>query len=118
MDRNCFLLDSHLVVGVGNIYANESLFAAGLRPTRAAGRLSLAHCESLVQAIRSTLNRAIEAGGTTLRDFRQASGRPGYFQLSLKVYGRQNELCPVCNAPIRAKRLGQRTAFYCPKCQG
>ena len=112
-----FLLDGHVVAGVGNIYANESLFLAGIRPSRAAGRLTQTQCEALVRTIRQTLNRAIKAGGTTLRDFRQASGQPGYFQLSLHVYGREGEPCPTCGTPIRARRQGQRTAFFCPKCQ-
>ncbi len=112
-----FLLDSHVVAGVGNIYANESLFTAGIRPARAAGRISRAECERLAQAIRATLKRAIQAGGTTLRDFHNAFGKPGYFQLSLQVYGRAKEPCVVCRIPVQAKQLGQRTAFYCPKCQ-
>ena len=112
-----FLLNGRQVAGIGNIYANEALFAAGIRPTRAAGRLTRAECDRLVQAIRTTLKRAIRAGGTTLRDFRGASDRPGYFQQRLKVYGRAGEACARCGAPIRARRLGQRTAFYCPRCQ-
>jgi formamidopyrimidine-DNA glycosylase len=112
-----FLLDGHVVAGVGNIYANESLFLAGIRPSRAAGRLTQAQCETLVGTIRQTLRRAIQAGGTTLRDFRQASGQPGYFQLSLHVYGRASAPCPTCGTPIQIKRLGQRSAFYCPQCQ-
>ena len=112
-----FLLDSHVVTGIGNIYANESLFAAGIRPARAAGRISRAGYAQLALAIRDTLNRAIQAGGTTLRDFHNASGKPGYFQLALQVYGRGKESCLVCGSAIRAKRLGQRSAFFCPKCQ-
>jgi formamidopyrimidine-DNA glycosylase len=112
-----FLLDSRVVAGIGNIYANEALFTAGLRPTRAAGRISREQYERLARAIRATLNRALKAGGTTLRDFRNGQGEPGYFQLSLKVYGRAGEPCRVCRAPVRARRLGQRSAFFCPKCQ-
>lgn len=112
-----FLLDGRSVAGVGNIYANESLFAAGIRPTRAAGRLTRADCTRLVQALRATLKRAIRAGGTTLRDFRGGDDRPGYFQQRLKVYGRAGEACPVCRTSVRAVRLGQRTAFFCPRCQ-
>ena len=111
------LLDGRLIAGIGNIYANEALFAAGIRPARRAGGITRAHYQRLAKAIRDTLNRAIRAGGTTLRDFRASDGQPGYFQLSLKVYGREGEPCLVCHTPIRAKRLGQRTAFYCPKCQ-
>jgi formamidopyrimidine-DNA glycosylase len=111
------LLDGRLIAGIGNIYANEALFAAGIRPTRRAGRITRAQYRRLAKAIRDTLNRAIRAGGTTLRDFRASDGQPGYFRLSLKVYGREGEPCLACQTPIRAKRLGQRTAFYCPKCQ-
>ena len=112
-----FLLDSRIIAGIGNIYANEALFAAGLRPTRAAGRINRAQYARLIAAIRKTLNRAIRAGGTTLRDFRRSDGNPGYFQLSLNVYGRAGEPCRVCRTPIRTRRLGQRSAFFCPQCQ-
>ncbi|BAV32952.1 5-hydroxymethyluracil DNA glycosylase [Sulfuricaulis limicola] len=112
-----FLLDSRVLAGIGNIYANEALFAAGLRPMRAAGRISKDQYARLTQAIRATLNRALKAGGTTLRDFRNGRGEPGYFQLSLNVYGRGGERCLVCGTAIKAKRLGQRSAFFCPKCQ-
>lgn len=111
------LLDSSVVAGVGNIYANEALFGAGIRPTRAAGSLSAAECERLVRAVRATLKRAIRAGGTTFRDYRRSDGQPGYFQLSLKVYGRDGERCRTCRAPIRLQRLGQRSTFYCRRCQ-
>ncbi len=112
-----FLLDGRIVAGIGNIYANEALFGAGIRPTRAAGRLTRTECARLVKTIRTTLKRAIHAGGTTLRDFRGGDGRPGYFQQRLKVYGREGEPCPVCQTSVRAVRLGQRSAFFCPKCQ-
>ena len=112
-----FLLDSRIVAGIGNIYANEALFTAGLRPTRAAGRITQAQHQRLAAAICETLNRALKAGGTTLRDFRNGRGNPGYFQLSLNVYGREGKPCRVCRTPIRARRLGQRSAFFCPKCQ-
>jgi formamidopyrimidine-DNA glycosylase len=111
------LLDSHIVAGIGNIYANEALFRAGIDPRRAAGRISRQRCERLVQALREVLQAAIEAGGSTLRDFRRADGRPGYFQLDLKVYGREGEPCPVCGSPIRRQVHGARSLFYCPKCQ-
>jgi formamidopyrimidine-DNA glycosylase len=111
------LLDGHIVAGIGNIYANEALFDAGIRPTRAAGRLTRVRCDKLVQTIRATLKRAIHAGGTTLRDFQQANGEPGYFRISLKVYGREGEPCLVCCRPIKDIKLGQRSAFYCPRCQ-
>lgn len=112
-----FLLDGRMVAGIGNIYANEALFQAGIRPMRAAGRLSRAECARLIDALRRTLRRAIRAGGTTLRDFRGGDGEPGYFQLALRAYGRAGRPCPACAAPIRARRLGQRSAFYCPRCQ-
>lgn len=111
------LLDSHLIAGIGNIYANEALFAAGIRPARRAGKITRSEYNRLAEAIQETLTRALRAGGTTLRDFRASDGKPGYFQLSLNVYGRDDEPCHNCQTPIRAKRLGQRTAFYCPKCQ-
>jgi formamidopyrimidine-DNA glycosylase len=111
------LLDSRVVAGVGNIYANEGLFLAGIRPGRAAGRISRPACDRLVAALRDLLARAIEAGGTTLRDFQQADGRPGYFQQTLQVYGRAGAPCPRCASPIRKQALHQRTAYYCPHCQ-
>lgn len=112
-----FLLDSRMVAGIGNIYANEALHAAGIRPTRAAGRLTRADCDALAHTLRATLERAIRAGGTTLRDFRASDGNPGYFQLSLAVYGREGAPCLRCGTAIRLRRLGSRSAFYCPKCQ-
>jgi formamidopyrimidine-DNA glycosylase len=112
-----FLLDSQIIAGIGNIYANEALFTAGLRPTRAAGRINRDQYTRLAGTIRETLNRALKAGGTTLRDFRNGHGEPGYFQLSLNVYGREGDPCLVCRTPVRARRLGQRSAFFCPKCQ-
>jgi formamidopyrimidine-DNA glycosylase len=111
------LLDARLVAGVGNIYANEALFAAGIRPRRPAGRLNRDDCARLVSAIRKILQRAIAAGGTTLRDFQRADGESGYFQFDLKVYGRAGEPCPRCHTAVKLVRLGQRSAFYCPRCQ-
>jgi len=111
------LLDARIVAGVGNIYANEALFSAGIRPTRAAGRLNAIECKKLAQAIRATLKRAIRVGGTTLRDYHASDGEPGHFQLTLKVYGRTGDPCRVCQTPIRLARLGQRSAFFCGKCQ-
>jgi formamidopyrimidine-DNA glycosylase len=112
-----FLLDSRIVAGIGNIYANEALFAAGLRPTRAAGRINRIQYGKLTKTIRDTLNRALKAGGTTLRDFRRSDGNPGYFQLSLNVYGRDGKPCRICQTPVRTRRLGQRSAYFCPNCQ-
>ncbi len=111
------LLNGRIVAGIGNIYANEALFAAGIRPQRAAGRLSRARCARLIKALRAILGKAIAAGGTTLRDFQQADGHPGYFRQKLTVYGREHQPCRRCRRPIRAVRLGQRRAFYCPHCQ-
>jgi formamidopyrimidine-DNA glycosylase len=112
-----FIMNSHVVVGVGNIYANEALYQAGIHPTRAAGRVSPARYEVLVQAIKSVLTEAIASGGTTLRDFVSAAGRPGYFQQYLRVYGRHRLPCPSCGEPIRTCRLGQRATFFCSRCQ-
>lgn len=112
-----FLLNGHIVAGVGNIYANEALFLAGVRPNRAAGRLNRAQCSALVRHLRATLESAIAAGGTTLRDFQNADGKPGYFQQTLRVYGRQGMPCQRCKTPIRQLKLGQRSAFFCPSCQ-
>ncbi len=111
------LLAGTIVVGVGNIYACESLFRAGIRPTRMAGRLSRARCDRLAMEIRATLAEAIEAGGSTLRDFVSSTGDSGYFQLRTRVYGRAGEPCRVCGAPIRLIRQQQRASFFCPVCQ-
>lgn len=112
-----FIMNSHIVVGVGNIYASEALFRAGIRPTRAAGRISEKRYVRLAEAIRSVLDEAISQGGTTLRDFQQQDGRPGYFAQQLEVYGRQGEPCPACGSPIKAVTIGQRSSFFCTKCQ-
>ncbi|MFA6971455.1 MAG: bifunctional DNA-formamidopyrimidine glycosylase/DNA-(apurinic or apyrimidinic site) lyase [Gallionella sp.] len=112
-----FIMDSHVVVGVGNIYASEALFRAGISPLTKAGTLSLTRCARLVDVIRETLNEAITAGGSTLRDFVNASGNPGYFQQQLWVYGRAGEPCRTCASPIRQIKQGQRSSFYCGFCQ-
>lgn len=112
-----FIMDSKIVVGVGNIYANEALFAAGIRPTRAAGTVSRAAMERLVSEIKQVLARAIEQGGTTLKDFVGGDGKPGYFQQQLLVYGRQGEPCKQCKKPLKEIRLGQRSTVYCTSCQ-
>ena len=111
------LMDNTLVVGVGNIYANESLFRAGIHPNRAANRVSLARYERLVQEVKAVLAEAIEAGGSTLRDFVNASGEPGYFQLDYFVYGRDGQACKQCGSPLRLMRHGGRATVYCPTCQ-
>jgi len=111
------LLAGAIVVGVGNIYASEALFLAGISPTTAAGKLSMARCERLVAAIRDVLGRAIAAGGSTLRDFAHSDGTPGYFQLETAVYGRADQPCRVCGNAVRAIRQGQRATFWCAHCQ-
>jgi formamidopyrimidine-DNA glycosylase len=110
-------MDSHRVVGIGNIYASESLFRAGIDPRRAAGRISQQRLERLVAAIKATLAAAIEAGGSSLRDFIHSDGSSGYFQQQYFVYGRGGESCRVCGGPIRELRQGQRATFFCPRCQ-
>lgn len=112
-----FIMDSCVVVGVGNIYASESLFTAGIRPTRPAGKVSLADYEQLAEIIRIVLARSIEQGGTTLKDFVNSDGQPGYFAQQLNVYGRAGQECPQCQATIKSKVIGQRNSFYCPHCQ-
>jgi formamidopyrimidine-DNA glycosylase len=111
------IMDSHIVVGVGNIYANEALFRAGIKPQLAAGKLSLPRCARLVEEIRATLAEAIKLGGSTLRDFVNSSGQPGYFQRNYWVYGRSGEPCRRCGSPISQIRQGQRSSFYCRNCQ-
>jgi formamidopyrimidine-DNA glycosylase len=112
-----FLMDSHVVVGIGNIYANEALFRAGISPRRAAGRLTRTFCERLVKVIEEVLNEAIVAGGTTIRDFADSQGKAGYFKQELRVYGRKGEACLNCNESIRLVRQAQRATYYCPACQ-
>jgi formamidopyrimidine-DNA glycosylase len=111
------LMDSHIVVGVGNIYANESLFRAGIRPDRPAHRVARARHARLAMAVRDTLAEAIAKGGSTLRDYVDSRGEPGYFQLDYYVYGRRGEPCRICGNPIRLRRLGGRATYYCVKCQ-
>lgn len=112
-----FIMDSHIVVGVGNIYASEALFMAGIHPGRPAGRVSRARYDMLAKAIKEVLVASIKMGGTTLRDFVGGDGQPGYFKQTLRVYDRLGEPCRRCGAPIRAKRIGQRSSFYCVNCQ-
>jgi formamidopyrimidine-DNA glycosylase len=111
------LMNGKIVVGVGNIYANEALFRAGVHPARAAGRIARARFEPLVGAIRDVLRDAIEEGGTTLRNFVGGDGQPGYFRGSLRVYERQGLACVQCATPIERRVLGQRASYYCPRCQ-
>jgi len=112
-----FVMDSHTVVGVGNIYASEALFSAGIRPQLPAGKLSRPRCKLLVAVIKNVLAQAIERGGTTLRDFVDGDGKSGYFQQQLQVYGREAEPCSQCGTAIKLLRLGQRASYYCPRCQ-
>ncbi len=112
-----FIMDSHNVVGVGNIYASESLFLAGINPKRKAGNLSLERYERLANAIKKILRQSIKQGGTTLRDFVNGDGKPGYFQQQLNVYGRASQPCKKCKSTIKEIKLGQRSSFYCPVCQ-
>lgn len=111
------IMNSEIVVGVGNIYASESLFMAGIRPGRAARRLTRREADALAAAVKRVLQRSITQGGTTLRDFVNSDGQPGYFAQSLFVYGRGGEPCRACGATIRQKVLGQRSTFYCSHCQ-
>jgi formamidopyrimidine-DNA glycosylase len=111
------IMDNHVVVGVGNIYASESLFRAGIKPQLAAGKLSLPRCAKLVQEIRATLSEAINLGGSSLRDFVNTSGQPGYFQQTYWVYGRAGEPCRRCGALVKQIKQGQRSSFYCGVCQ-
>ena len=112
-----FLMDAKVVVGIGNIYASEALFRAGIHPLRAAGRVSRQRYGRLASAIQETLREAIRAGGTTLRDFTDQDGRLGYFALELAAYGRAGEPCIRCAGVIRSTRVGQRSTFWCPRCQ-
>jgi formamidopyrimidine-DNA glycosylase len=112
-----FLMDQRTVVGVGNIYVSEALFAAGIRPGRAAGSISKGQYARVAAEIKRILGYAIERGGTTLRDFLRPDGEPGYFEQELFAYGRDGEPCRVCGTPIKSVRLGQRSTFYCPACQ-
>ncbi len=112
-----FIMDSQVVVGVGNIYASEALFLAGIRPKKNAGKVSYDQYESLASEIRNLLNKSIEKGGTTLRDFVGGDNKPGYFKQQLNVYGRSGEECKVCRSILKNLKIGQRGSVYCPKCQ-
>lgn len=112
-----FIMDSHVVVGVGNIYANESLFMSRIKPIRKAGTLTRKNCEDLVRDIKFVLSRSIEQGGTTLRDFVGGDGKPGYFKQELLVYGRGGEACTECGKPLKEVRMTDRTTVYCVDCQ-
>jgi formamidopyrimidine-DNA glycosylase len=111
------LMDQKLVVGVGNIYASEALFLAGIRPSLSASRISRPRAARLHAAVREILARAVERGGSTLRDFSNVDGQSGYFQLEATVYGRTGEPCRICATPVRQVRQGQRSTYFCPNCQ-
>lgn len=112
-----FIMDAHVVVGVGNIYAAEALFVAGIHPKRAAGAISQRRYNRLADAIRDTLIRAIEVGGTSLRDFTVGDGTPGYFGQKLQVYGKAGQPCPKCHRPLKTATIGQRATVWCGHCQ-
>jgi len=112
-----FIMDQKTVVGVGNIYASEALFLAGILPARQAARISKQRYQSLVIQIKAVLLAAIAQGGTSLRDFTQADGRPGYFEQRLNVYGRAGAACVGCGSPVQNRAIGQRASYYCVVCQ-
>lgn len=111
------LMDQKIVVGVGNIYANEALFKAKIHPLRSASDINLEEYQTLSKHVKSILKLAIKQGGTTLKDFSNADGKPGYFSQSLKVYGKADKPCPYCKAPIQIIRVGQRSTYFCGACQ-
>lgn len=112
-----FLMDQRIVVGVGNIYASEALFQAGIAPQRRAGEVECSRYHRLAAAVGEVLSKAIAAGGTTLRDFQNAEGKPGYFALQLQVYDRDGEACPRCGEAIQCEQIGQRSSYFCSHCQ-
>lgn len=112
-----FIMNGEIVVGVGNIYANEALFMAGVHPAKAVGKVSKVKMAKLVEAIKQVLEKALLAGGTTLRDFRKSDGQPGYFAQELNVYGREEQPCLICQTPISCMRQAQRATYFCKQCQ-
>ena len=112
-----FLLAGQAVVGVGNIYCSESLFVAGIHPTKAAGKLTRPQCSRLAEAVRFILKKAIAAGGSSLKDFVNSDGDPGHFMVQTKVYDRKDQPCKVCKTPIKQIVQGQRSTYFCPVCQ-
>ncbi|WP_438970880.1 bifunctional DNA-formamidopyrimidine glycosylase/DNA-(apurinic or apyrimidinic site) lyase [Methylophaga sp.] len=111
------IMNGEIVVGVGNIYANEALFLAGIHPAKAAGKVSKVKMAKLVEAIKLVLEKALLAGGTTLKDFRKSDGKPGYFAQQLHVYGREQQPCLICQTPISCIRQAQRATYFCKQCQ-
>lgn len=112
-----FIMDQKVVTGIGNIYASEALFKAGISPVRGAGNISQKRYALLVDAIKHILQQAIQQGGTTLKDFVGGDGKPGYFQQKLQIYGKAGQTCPHCQTPLKAIKLAARSSVYCPKCQ-
>ncbi|WP_044469848.1 bifunctional DNA-formamidopyrimidine glycosylase/DNA-(apurinic or apyrimidinic site) lyase [Mannheimia massilioguelmaensis] len=112
-----FLMDNAVVVGVGNIYANETLFLCGIHPEKIASKLTKAQCELIAKTVKEVLEQSIKRGGTTLKDFLQPDGRPGYFAQELLVYGHKNQPCPKCGTKIQTLIIAQRNSYFCPKCQ-
>ena len=117
MPIKSLLMDQRFLAGIGNIYANEMLFEAGIRPRRMASRLSRSELDRLEAAMHAVLDKAVELGGSSISDFRDAQGKPGYFQIHHAVYDREGAPCPRCTAPIRRVVLSGRSTFYCPSCQ-
>lgn len=112
-----FIMDSHIVVGVGNIYANEALFSAHINPLKKAEDISQEQCNTLTRSIKNILSKAIKQGGTTLKDFKNSEGKPGYFKQQLQVYGRGDKACNRCEATLKEIRINNRTTVYCTHCQ-
>lgn len=112
-----FIMEQQVVTGVGNIYATEALFSAGIKPTRSANNISLKRYQRLAEAIKMILEIAIKQGGTTLKDFTGGDGKPGYFQQTLNIYGKSGELCPKCETPLKSIKLAARNSVYCANCQ-
>ena len=112
-----FIMDTHRIAGIGNIYANEALYKAGIRPTKESRKISIDEWKKLTRAIKQVLKKAIQEGGTTLNDFVNSEGQEGYFQVSLQVYGKENHSCPKCQKKIRKVTLVNRSTFFCPGCQ-
>ncbi len=112
------IMDHHIVVGVGNIYASEALFKSGVLPSKLGQDVTLSECKKIVKYIKETLKKAIELGGSSLRDFYSVNGQSGYFQQTYKVYGRKGKPCRKCKSLIESKIIAQRSSFYCPSCQG
>lgn len=112
-----FLMDLHVIAGIGNIYANECLFSAGIHPLRPAADLSLSDWQCVLAALRDLLQRAIACGGSTISDYLDVSGKRGLFQFHFRIYGKKGQACPRCQTPIATVRIGGRASYFCPECQ-